>query len=229
MPFHYPIHDFRIYLLYLKYPTGSQGIAGVSLEPDSTGALEGIAEFAAESGRTDRIPVAFRLLPQYRTLLYRWIGSDSAIPGGYPTVKIQPLNIGEPVPEMSFVSLGGDTLSTGDFMGSVLVLNWWATTCGPCIAEMPDLNDLVASHEASNEIAFVAVAFDEVHLVSRLLAQHEFEYQQTLGTEDHEAVFGPGFPRHVVVDRKGIVVFDRDGAGPHRKIAGVLDSLGVDR
>lgn len=215
------------FCLYLTYPDGSMTVKSFSLVPGANGIMEGVVEFNAETSTEDLIPLAFRLLPDHLTLLFHWVGSPSSASGGTPTVKNEPLKLGTPIPDMVFVTLEGDTLSTSQFRETITVLNWWATTCVPCIAEMPDLNELVDRYGASGKVRFVAVALDNAEKVDRLLQRHAFRYQQTLGTKEHAVLFGESFPRHVVIGQDGVVAFDRRGAGPKTPsdIATTIESL----
>jgi len=61
---------------------------------------------------------------------------------------------GERAPESSFVLLDGSTVSTQQLQGKVSLVNFWATSCTSCVAEMPDL---IATHQK-----FTARGFDTV-------------------------------------------------------------------
>jgi thiol-disulfide isomerase/thioredoxin len=65
---------------------------------------------------------------------------------------------GTAAPEMAFVAPNGDPVRLADFRGQPLLLNLWATWCGPCIAEMPAL-DRLATREAGR-IRVIAVSQD---------------------------------------------------------------------
>jgi thiol-disulfide isomerase/thioredoxin len=65
---------------------------------------------------------------------------------------------GEPMPEASFIAPNGDQVNLKDFQGTPLLLNLWATWCGPCIAEMPAL-DRLAAREAG-QVQVLAVSQD---------------------------------------------------------------------
>ncbi len=52
----------------------------------------------------------------------------------------------KPVPELKFEDAAGNPLTLEDFRGQVVVLNLWATWCGPCRKEMPSLDRLQAEH-----------------------------------------------------------------------------------
>jgi peroxiredoxin len=62
-------------------------------------------------------------------------------------------------PESRFVLLDGSSVQTSDFAGKVLLVNFWATSCTSCVAEMPEL---VATHNAYADKGFdtLAVAMD---------------------------------------------------------------------
>lgn len=70
------------------------------------------------------------------------------------------LEVGDMAPEFSLPSLDGTVMSLSDWQGQVVVLNYWATWCPPCVQEMPSLQEL---HEALGEqgLRVVAVSVDE--------------------------------------------------------------------
>jgi peroxiredoxin len=68
--------------------------------------------------------------------------------------------VGEPVPDFELPDLDGRAKRLMDFRGQVVVLNFWATWCPPCVDEMPSLEKLHGSL-ASKGLAVVAVSVDE--------------------------------------------------------------------
>ena len=62
---------------------------------------------------------------------------------------------GERAPESSFVLLDGSTVSTQQLQGKVSLVNFWATSCTSCVAEMPEL---IATHNKFKEKGFETVA-----------------------------------------------------------------------
>ena len=66
----------------------------------------------------------------------------------------------EDVPELSFEDADGKPMTLADFRGRVVVLNLWATWCGPCVAEMPSLDALQARFDPKK---LAVVALNEDH------------------------------------------------------------------
>lgn len=71
-----------------------------------------------------------------------------------------------PAPESSFVLLDGSRLSTTDLRGKVVLVNFWATSCTTCVAEMPDL---IATHQKYQAQGYdtlaVAMSYDPPNYV----------------------------------------------------------------
>ena len=63
-----------------------------------------------------------------------------------PAQKIRPPNAVK-APDFTLVSLEGDRITLSDLRGNVILLNFWATWCGPCIMEIPDLNKLQEKYQ----------------------------------------------------------------------------------
>ena len=55
---------------------------------------------------------------------------------------------GHPAPDFTLPTLDGDSLSLSDFRGQAVVLNFWATWCPPCQAEMPELQETYTKYSA---------------------------------------------------------------------------------
>jgi thiol-disulfide isomerase/thioredoxin len=119
-------------------------------------------------------------------------------------------------PAAAFKGPNGARLSLEDFRGRVVLLNIWATWCGPCRAEMPSLDRLQAQHGAAGlDVVAVSVDREGARAVSayfrksgiRNLKLYVDSNQATL------AAFRPsGIPMSVLIDREGNVVGEMTGA-----------------
>ncbi len=63
--------------------------------------------------------------------------------------------------DMPLVTLDGEVTNLSEFRGQVIFLNYWATWCPPCIAEMPNIQKLYDQYKEVSGIKFVMVSLDE--------------------------------------------------------------------
>lgn len=96
-----------------------------------------------------------------------------------------------PVPSFSARDLNGRTVSSDEWRGKVTLVNFWATWCAPCRAEIPDLVALQDKYR--DELQIVGVAVDEasVEAVERFVAEHKINYPVVMHTPELEEIF-PG-------------------------------------
>lgn len=65
---------------------------------------------------------------------------------------------GQSVPEFTFIKLNGESANITDFKGKIVVLNFWASWCTPCVKEMPLFLDMAA--EFSEKVIFIGLSSD---------------------------------------------------------------------
>ena len=117
------------------------------------------------------------------------------------------LAVGFEMPNVAVTRLDGSTIDLMTLRGKPVVINWWHTTCSPCIAEMPELNKLVEKYEG-HDIEFLAIANNEMAELTPFLKRHPFAYNIALGDEEAMRILGQIYPRHVIIDGDGKVVLD---------------------
>lgn len=149
-------------------------------------------------------------------LLYRWLGPESAssaraAPVFQPDPRAGAIRAGAPVPAFTVQFLDGTTIRSQDFAGQAVVVNWWHHACAPCIAEIPGLSRLAERYADREDVMFLAVANSEPDAVQMVLERWDFSYRQALATKGTETTFGLTYPRHVIIDASGTVVYDETG------------------
>ena len=111
-------------------------------------------------------------------------------------------------PDYSFVALDGTTVNSADLRGQVVVLNFWATWCGPCKLEMPALQSL---HEDRAEDGVVVLGLSTdgggADKISAFLDDREITYAVGRATRSHREAFGGihGIPTTFVIDKEGVL------------------------
>ena len=115
---------------------------------------------------------------------------------------------------VSFPDLQTKSRSLEEWKGKVLVVNFWATWCGPCLEEMPEFVKLQNELNARG-LQFVGVAIDDLSSVKEFLKATPVNYPILIGEENGVEVASK-WGNHVQA-LPFTVVFDRSGKAIHRQ------------
>jgi thiol-disulfide isomerase/thioredoxin len=113
-----------------------------------------------------------------------------------------------PAPDFTLTDLSGGHISPRSFAGKVVILNFWATWCGPCRAEIPDLVALQEKYR--DQLQIIGISEDESppETVKRFAASLNVNYPVAMVTPEVEKLY-PGIaalPTSFFIDRKGQIV-----------------------
>lgn len=121
------------------------------------------------------------------------------------------MSLGFKIPDFSFYTIDNKLLSIKDFKNKILVINWWATTCSPCIMEIPGFNKLVNKYKNNKDIIFIAIADDNIADLNKFLKSRPYKYQIALSNEIIKKLMGSSWPRNIIVNCKGEIIYDETG------------------
>jgi peroxiredoxin len=122
---------------------------------------------------------------------------------------------GQVAPAWELKDLDGKAVKLADFKGKVVLLNFWATWCPPCRAEIPDLVSLQQQYSPQG-LVVIGVALDEggAARVRPFVKKFGIEYPVVIGNQKIAQAYGgiDAVPTTFVIDRKGTVVAEQKGA-----------------
>ena len=119
----------------------------------------------------------------------------------------------DPAPDFKLKSLDGKPLSLEAVRGKVVFLNFWATWCGPCRAEVPDLVDLQSRYKDRLQIIGLDVDDDDVADIQKYIDDTGINYPVAMTSDDVRLAYGgiPALPTSFVLDTEGRVVQKHTG------------------
>ncbi len=159
----------------------------------------------------------------------RWIQRRAEIRLKYGEEGLKTFAIqGQTAPDFSLISLDGEEYRLSDLKGTGVVLNFWATWCPPCKAEMPLLE--AAAQDSQGEILFLAINFRENEELVRDFAEEMggFEYLILLLDPPGEVsrLYNvQALPTTFFVDAKGKVRAVHIGALDAQLLTGYLEKI----
>jgi peroxiredoxin len=120
----------------------------------------------------------------------------------------------KPAPNFTLLDSNGAKVTLASLKGKVVLLNFWATWCGPCQVEIPWFIEFNKTYKARG-LAVVGVSMDEDgwKSVKPYLATKKIDYPIVIGTEDVAKAYGgvDSLPSTFIIDRDGKIAFSHTG------------------
>lgn len=115
-------------------------------------------------------------------------------------------------PDFTLMNLEGESISLSNFKEKVLVLDFWATWCGPCVAELPHLQKLVDSFKSNDNVAFLAISCDfDTSTVKKFMKEKGYTIPVVMNKGIDQAYDVHGIPTLFVVDPNGMIRYKHVG------------------
>jgi thiol-disulfide isomerase/thioredoxin len=135
-------------------------------------------------------------------------------------------NTGKEIPSFNFVTIEGETITKDSLKGDVTILCVWATWCGDCVREIPELNDLVEKYKDNDKVNFIALSDESEETVRKSMARFPFHFDHVVNASEYTNLLKTGptkhFPQVLFVDKDLKIIFDV--TENKEKIFGVLDN-----
>jgi thiol-disulfide isomerase/thioredoxin len=130
---------------------------------------------------------------------------------GQPTIRF--VRNPDPAPDFKLTGLDGKPFTLAGAKGKVILLNFWATWCGPCRAEIPDLVQLQNKYKDRLQILSLVVDDDDQDAIKKFVAESSINYPVAVATDDIRIQYGgiAALPTSFVLDSEGRVVQKHEG------------------
>jgi len=181
-----------------------------------------IVKFYADSLAIDSVAKEFQLT-DYKELV-KLSGSRSR-----SEIQMLNLNKGDTIPEFILADVRDSIISIREFHDKIFYINFWATWCGPCIYNIPVLNNLIAQYDAHPKITFLNICLDsekkkwiasiEKHKLKGINLIAEGNWNSKL-----RAYFNiKGIPHYVIVNKGNILFENATDKAP--KVQGKIEAI----
>lgn len=124
--------------------------------------------------------------------------------------------------DLTVTTIDKQALNLSEMRGKVVVINFWNLGCGPCRAEIPELNRLVEKYKSSG-VVFIAISNDRQDRIEEFLQKKDFNYLQVADAnrifKDYDVKV---LPTHLVIDKNGTLHNRMIGGG--KSIYEILDN-----
>jgi thiol-disulfide isomerase/thioredoxin len=117
------------------------------------------------------------------------------------------------VADIAFQNTVGQTVNLSRLKGKVVFLNFWATWCPPCRAEMPSINTLYQKLKADSNVVFIMVDADnQLQNAAQFMARYAYNLPLYQVISDvPQSVYSGSLPTTVIFNKAGELVFKHDG------------------
>lgn len=119
--------------------------------------------------------------------------------------------------KFELTDLNGIEYTNENTKGKIIVLKCWFMACAPCVAEFPQLNELVEKYKNRTDIVFISLAFDSKEKLEPFLLKKPFRY--AVVPDQKQFTFYDldikSYPTHIIIDRNGII----------RKVVTIADEM----
>ncbi len=142
-------------------------------------------------------------------------GCTPAGPSSNQTTNVtQGINLGNRAIDFQLQSINGTTVKLSDFRGSPVLLNFWATWCGPCKLEAPFLDQINASYSSQGLVMLAVDVGENATTVQNFMTGLNISLPVLLDSNQSvsRTYALTGIPTTLLIDKGGIIQYKRIGA-----------------
>ena len=160
---------------------------------------------------------------------------DTKLPAGVESAPVasedpnaSPFPLGKPVPDFQVASLNGTPVKLSSLKGHPVLIDFWATWCGPCKLGLP-VTDKLSKELGPKGLQVLAISAEEKDTVSKFVAENNYKFNACIdaGGATNQAYKVQGIPTTVIIDAKGNLVSYLVGLREEGEIRQELKKVGL--
>lgn len=216
-PFGEPNIDIKTintnFSLWWKYHSENIVLSSNFIPINDSSELMGIDDFFKDLNTGDYIPI--KLDSKNNTSYYQLfkLGNNAdkdirnTIRNISQVVYKQYLMVGKMFPKFSFIDLEGNEYNNENTKNKIVILKCWFINCKACIAEFPELNEMVEKYKNRKDIIFLSIAFDTEAELKNFLVKKPLNYKVASVEKDffESELKISEYPTHFIIDKDGII------------------------
>ena len=144
------------------------------------------------------------------------------------SIDLRACMIGKKFPSFSATTISGKTYSTDDLEGKVVFVTSWFSSCAPCVAEIPVLNELSKQYK-SKDFLVLSFSTDDAEGINRFLVGRSIDYEIFPDSKElieNKIRTSYGYPTNFILNKKGeIVEFVTGGPTEENALEGVKNEF----
>ena len=134
-------------------------------------------------------------------------------------------NEGRRISAFNLKTIDGNNISDKNLEGKITVINVWATWCGSCLGEIPELNELAQGYSQDTSVLFLALSDESEEKLKRFLLRRAFNFKQIPAAEELTNVLQTRlvktYPQHIIIGKDMKIKFEHTG-----KLKNISEILG---
>jgi peroxiredoxin len=168
------------------------------------------------------------LAPVSAALALALISGGCSRPAPVPGAALKPVDKRKPAPDFTLKDADGKPVRLADFKGKVVLLDFWATWCGPCAIEIPWFVDLQRRNK-DRGLAVLGVSMDDDgwDSVKPFTSRLGVNYRVVMGNDETSQMYGgvDALPTTFLIDREGRIAAVHIGLADRRDIEDGIEEL----
>jgi peroxiredoxin len=156
-----------------------------------------------------------------------WLVANRPVTAVATDQPLQSAELDHLAPDFELATLDGQSVALADYAGDVVVVNFWATWCPPCRAEMPGINAVYEAYKADGLMVLAVNAREDASLVNGFVGANDFTFPVLLDPNGRvvDEYVVHSFPTTFIIDRAGVIRHMQSGIISEEELEAIVQEL----